>query len=159
MQMALVSGNSVFRKADQWTLKRPKTKSSRRTLPLTDAPVAVLKAQRTAQLEDRMRAGKLWKDHGFIFADTIGEPHSSWTLYNDFRQIMKRAGLAGKFSPKSARHTMATLLMERKVNPKAVSERLGHSTIKITLDAYSHVLPGAQAEVSEEIERILRGQK
>jgi integrase len=54
---------------------------------------------------------------------------------------------------------MATLLLAGETNPKAVSERMGHARITITLDAYAHVLPGMQADVSEEIERLLSGKK
>jgi len=154
-----VNQSIVFRKADDWYLKRPKTKKSKRTLPITPAMVEILKAQRKAQLEDRMRAGKLWRDHGFIFADTIGEPYPQWALYSDFKRVLRVAKLPGTFNPYTPRHTMATLLLEKGVNPKAVSERMGHARITITLDAYAHVLPGMQADVSEEIERLLGGRK
>jgi integrase len=146
-------------KLEAWYLKPPKTKSSRRTLPLQPATIAVLKAERRAQLEARMKAGKLWTDHGFIFADPIGEPYAQWTLRNDCNRILKLAGLPPTLSPKVARHTMATLLIAGGTNPKAVQERLGHSKITTTLAAYTHVLPGMQEEVSEEIERLLNAKK
>lgn len=63
------------------------------------------------------------------------------------------------FNPYTIRHTMITLLLANGTNPKAVSERAGRSRITITLDEYAHVLPGMQADVSEEIERLLKGQK
>ncbi|HEX2491974.1 MAG TPA: tyrosine-type recombinase/integrase [Blastocatellia bacterium] len=61
--------------------------------------------------------------------------------------------------PYSARHTMATLLIAGGTNVKAVSERLGHSQVVTTLQQYTHVSPGMQADVSVEIERLLKGQK
>jgi integrase len=154
-----VNQSIVWRKAGDWYLKKPKTAKSRRTLPLTAAMVEIIKRQRTAQLEDRMRAGKLWTDHGFIFADTVGEPYPQWTLLNDCKRILKAAGLPPTFNPYTIRHTMITLLLASGTNPKAVSERAGHSRITITLDTYAHVLPGMQADVSEEIERLLGGKK
>lgn len=154
-----VNQSIVFRKAGDWYLKKPKTAKSRRTLPLTGAIVEVLNRQRKRQLEDRMRAGKLWTEHGFIFADVLGEPYPQWILLGDCKRILKTAGLPGTFNPYSIRHTMATLLLAGGTNPKAVSERMGHSRITITLDAYAHVLPGMQADVSEEIERLLNGAK
>jgi|SRR5262245_7854220 len=154
-----VNQNIVFRKANDWYLKRPKTKKSKRTLPLTPALVVVLKAQRAAQLEARLKAGKLWTDHGFIFADTTGEPYPQWTLLNDCKRILKAAKLPETFNPYTIRHTMITLLLASGENPKAVSERAGHARITVTLDAYAHVLPGMQANVSEKIERLLKGQK
>jgi integrase len=154
-----VNQNIVWPPGGQWYLKKPKTKKSKRTLPLTPALVAILKAHRTAQLETRMRAGKLWTDHGFIFADTDGEPYSHWVLYRDCKRILRNAGLPDRFSPKTGRHTMATLLIAGGTSPKAVQERMGHSKITTTLQQYTHVLPGAQEEISEEIERLLNGKK
>jgi integrase len=142
-----------------WYLKKPKTKLSRRTLPLTGAIVDVLKDQRQRQLEDRLKAGKLWTDHGFIFADTIGEPYAHWNLYAACKRILRTAGLPENFTPYSARHTMATLLIAGGTNVKAVSERLGHSQVVTTLQQYTHVSPGMQADVSNEIERLLGGGK
>jgi integrase len=154
-----INQNIVWRKADDWYLKRPKTKKSKRTIPLTPAIVAVLGAQRRHQLEARLRAGKLWEDHGFIFADETGDPYPHWVLYRDFKRIAKAAGLPTNFSPKTARHTMATLLMNFGTNPKAVQERMGHARITTTLQQYTHVSKGVQADVSEEIERLLGGKK
>jgi integrase len=101
----------------------------------------------------------LWRDHGFIFADTIGEPYPQWTLLNDFKRVLRVAKLPSAFNPYTIRHTMITLLLASGTNPKAVSERAGHARITITLDAYAHGLPGMQADVSEEIERLLGGRK
>lgn len=163
-----VDQNIVWRKAPElkanpklapWYLKTPKTRTSRRTLPLTDAMVDVLKRQRKAQLEDKLRAGKLWTDHGFIFANTIGEPYSQWMLSGECKKILKAAGLPASFSPYSTRHTMASNLLSAGVNPKAVQTRLGHKRISTTLDEYGHVLPGEQEAVSEKIERLLSGEK
>ncbi len=154
-----VSRNIVFRKANDWYLKRPKTREGKRTLPLTEATVEVVKRQRTAQLEAKLKAGKLWTDHGFIFADSTGDPYPHWALYNDCKKILRAAGLPSHLSPKASRHTMATLLLDGGTNPKAVQERMGHSKITTTLSAYAHILPGMQAGVSEEIERLLEGKK
>lgn len=154
-----VSQNIVWRKSGDWYLKKPKTKLSRRTLPLTDAMIGVLKDQRRRQLEDRLRVGKLWTDHGFIFTDSTGSPYAHWNLYAACKRILKAAGLPENFTPYSARHTMATLLIAGGTNVKAVSERLGHSQVVTTLQQYTHVSPGMQANVSDEIERLLDGKK
>jgi integrase len=163
-----VSHNLVWRKPTQlkanpklsrWYLGPPKTKSSRRTLPLTVTVLDVLKRQRSRQLEMRLKAGKLWTDHGFIFTDEAGEPFTHWALHNDFEKAMKAAGIVGRFSPKSARHTMASLLAAAKHSPRVVQERMGHQRIATTLDYYVHTLSGAQVEVSEDMEQILKGKK
>jgi integrase len=154
-----VNRNIVFRRHGDWYLKAPKSTRSKRELPLTDNLIEALKAERRGQLEAKLKAGKGWKDHGFVFADSFGEPYPPNDLWRECRRILDAAGLAGKFSPKTGRHTMASLLLAKGVNVKAVSERLGHTKITTTLAAYAHVLPGAQTEISEEIERLLSGRK
>jgi integrase len=154
-----VNRNIVWRKAGDWYVKKPKTKQSKRTLPLTDPLIEILNRQRKSQLEARLRAGKLWKDHGFIFADTTGDPYPDWTLRRDFNAIAKKAGLPEGFSPKTARHTMATILIADKMPVKTVSERLGHSKVVVTLQQYTHSLTGMQADASERIEELLKGKK
>lgn len=154
-----VSQNIVWRKAGDWYLKRPKTKDSKRMLPLTVAMTEVLNRERKTQLEARLKAGKLWTDHGFIFTDATGEPWPQWTLHKECKRILKTAKLPATFNPYTTRHTMATLLLAGGTNPKAVQERMGHSRITTTLSNYAHVLPGMQADVSEEIERLLNGKK
>lgn len=154
-----VNRNIVFRRHGDWYLKAPKTVKSKRELPLTDNLVEALKSERRDQLAKRMKAGKAWKDHGFIFADSFGEPYPPNDLWRECRRILDAAKITGKFSPKTGRHTMASLLLAKGKNVKGVSERLGHSKITTTLAAYAHVLPGAQVELSEEMESLLSGQK
>jgi len=143
----------------EWYLDTPKTAHGRRTLRLTESLVELLNVQRKRQLEDRMKAGRIWNDHGFIFTDEFGEPYSQNRLRYWCNQILKAAGLPDHFNPYSARHTSATLLMESGVNPKTVSERLGHSDVHITLKTYTHPTEDMQARASEEIERVILGRK
>src|SRR5262249_27865676 len=137
-----INQNLVWRKADdprgRWYLKKPKTRLSRRTLPLTDVLIEALKEHRKRQLEERMKAGKLWNDHNFVFCDKLGEPFTTFRLNTDFKQVAKAAGLPDGFSPYTMRHSMATILIATGTNPKAVSERLGHSTVVTTLREYVH---------------------
>jgi integrase len=153
------SHSIVFRRHGDWYLKAPKTVKSKRELPLTDNLVEALKAERRTQLATRMKAGKAWRDQGFIFADSFGEPYPPNDLWRECKRILEAAGIEGKFSPKTGRHTMASLLLAGGINVKGVSERLGHSKITTTLGQYAHVLPGAQTEISAEIERMLSSKK
>jgi integrase len=143
----------------EWYLDTPKTESGRRVLFLSEVLIELLSSHRKRQLEERMKAGRIWKDHGFIFADEVGEPYSQKRLGYQFKQILKASSLPDHFNPYSARHTSATLLMASGVNPKTVSDRLGHSDVHITLKTYTHPTANMQAEASEEIERVLRGRK
>ena len=143
----------------EWYLDTPKTAHGRRVLRLTDGLLEVLTAHRKRQLEERMKAGRVWNDHDFIFADEIGEPYSQNRLRYYCKQILKAAGLPEHFNPYSARHTSATLLMAGGINAKTVSERLGHSDVNITLQTYTHPTADMQTEASERIERALQDRK
>jgi len=116
-------------------------------------------ADQLQRQSDLKRKAKLWTNHNFIFTAKNGEPFAQHQLRNDCDRILKRALLPKSFNPYTARHTMATLLIEGGTNVKAVSERLGHSRVGITLDTYTHVSEGMQREVSDDIERILKDQK
>ncbi len=155
-----------------WRLGKPKTRKSRRTVPLPTVAMRELKAWRTKQKRDRLAAGKEWQDHGFVFTTEIGTPlHGA---RKSFVRVMADAGLgewgpepqkpkAGpkprrKFKPAfriyDLRHTCATLLLLGGVPLKVVSERLGHSTITLTADTYSHVLPTMQEAAADALEAM-----
>lgn len=148
-----------WRKGGEWYLDVPKTAHGRRVLRLGESLLELLGVQRKRQLEERMRAGKAWNEHGFIFANEIGEPYSQHKLRYLFKQILQAAGLPDHFNPYSARHTSATMLMGGGVNPKTVSQRLGHSTVKITLDTYTHPTDDMQTAASDELERVIGRRK
>jgi hypothetical protein len=120
----------------------PKTAKSRRSVKLPGAAISALKKHRRAQLEERMRLAGLFADHGLVFASRVGTPVSRQDLVTrSFKPLLRRAGLPDvRFH--DLRHTCATLLLGRGVHAKLVQELLGHSTISVTLDTYSHVLPG-----------------
>jgi integrase len=120
----------------------PKTAKSRRSVKLPGAALSALKKHRQAQLEERMRLAGLFVDHGLVFASRVGTPVSRQDLVTrSFKPLLKRAGLPDvRFH--DLRHTCATLLLGRGVHAKLVQELLGHSNISVTLDTYSHVLPG-----------------
>jgi integrase len=72
-----------------------------------------------------------------------------------FKPALKRAGIRQSIRLYDLRHTTATLLLQAGVNPKIVSERLGHSTAMLTLDVYSYVLPNMQQSASEHLEAMI----
>ncbi|MGH9962300.1 MAG: tyrosine-type recombinase/integrase, partial [Pyrinomonadaceae bacterium] len=91
-----------------------------------------------------------------VFATRTGLPIRGDNLNaRDFKEICKRAGLTPTASLYTLRHTSATLLLLAGENPKVVSERLGHSSIAITLDVYSHVLPTMQQGATAKLEKML----
>lgn len=133
---------TVKRVDGKWVYEEPKTKSSRRRLELPPGTVRAL-------------AG-LGRDGELVFTNGFGEPVNIYTVIeHHFKPALERAGLPKEVRLYDLRHTHATLLLSAGVHPKIVSERLGHSTIHITLDIYSHVLPHMQKETAAKLEAIL----
>ena len=136
-------------------LAAPKTKGSRRRVSLTGSAAQALKSHLERQLEEIDRAGSLWQENGLVFASETGAPLDRRDLTSRrFKPLLKRAGLT-HFRFHDLRHTCATLLLTQNVNPKVVSEMLGHSSIAITLDTYSHVLPNMQDSAAHALEVAL----
>ncbi len=116
----------------------PKTAKGRRSVGLTGPSVECLRKHRA--LQNREKAS--WTgDLGLVFPNTDGAPRSSRGYLTEIlRSILKENGLPSiRFH--DLRHTCATLLLSKNVHPKLVQEMLGHATISITLDTYSHFLP------------------
>jgi integrase len=133
----------------------PKTTGSRRSVKLTGKAIVALRSHLERQLGEIDRIGSLWRENGLIFASETGEPINRHNLTRrSFRPLLKRAGLP-EIRFHDLRHTCATLLLTRNVNPKIVSEMLGHSTIAITLDTYSHVLPNMRDQAAAAMEEAL----
>lgn len=97
----------------------------------------------------------VYEEHDLVFPTRMGTPTLSGNLdRRHFKKILETAGIP-KVRLYNLRHTMATLLLSQGINPKIVSERLGHSSIALTLDTYSHVLPTMQQDATEQIEKLL----
>lgn len=158
-----------------WKLLKPKTKKARRTVPLPKVAVQALRQWRRTTAEERLLAGAEYEDHGLVFTTPFGKPLHLANLHRgSWRRVMERAelgergpvpdkpsrGPTGKrpFSPAfriyDLRHTCATLLLLRGVAPKIVQERLGHASITLTMDTYSHVLPTMQQTAADEMDAL-----
>jgi integrase len=136
-------------------LSAPKTKGSRRTVKLTQMALGALGSHLERQLGEIDQAGDLWRENGLIFASECGAPlDRRYITTHRFKPLLKRARLP-KIRFHDLRHTCATLLLTKNVNPKVVSEMLGHATIAITLDTYSHVLPNMQESAAAAMEDAL----
>jgi integrase len=147
---------SVQRSLDtNGTFNPPKRNKSRHTIKLTGQAAEVLKRHRAGQNEERLRLGSLWEDHDLVFPNRVGKPMNADNLYHrEYKPLLKKAGLSG-FTFHSLRHTCATLLLSKNVNPKIVQEMLGHATISQTMDTYSHVMPGMGDVAADVMEDIL----
>lgn len=147
-----------------------KTKSSRRSVPLLPGVAKRLKEHRKEQLKYRMILGPEWQQvkglEDLLFCTPIGRPLSRSVIYNAIDRIIEqinhdermKAREEGRepvifehFSSHTMRHTFATRALENGIPPKVVQELLGHSTIKTTMDIYTHVLPKTK---NDEIQKI-----
>jgi integrase len=155
---ATVTRTIVWRKGGGWYFGEPKTTRSRRTVPFPESVGKALKTHKAKQSETKLKAGALYATDNFVFATRLGKPLSLRNLtLRHFRPTLKRAELSETFRLYDLRHTCASLLLGANEHPKIVSERLGHASITLTLDTYSHVLPSMQQGASEKLERILYG--
>jgi integrase len=99
-------------------------------------------------------AFKGWIENDVIFPSTNGTPTDSRNIIRIFKGILEKAQLP-KIRFHDLRHTAATLMLQQNTHPKIVQERLGHSDITMTLNTYSHVLPGMQEEIAEKMDEIM----
>ena len=142
-------GRSLVREEGRHTVGETKTRRGRRQVNLTPRTVNALKAHRKRQLEERMRLAETYKDRGLVFSTSVGTPVNPENLVNrSFKPLLKKAGLP-EIRFHNLRHTCATLLLSRGVHPKLVQELLGHATIAMTLDTYSHYLPSMGDQAAE----------
>lgn len=141
-----------------WYFGEPKTSRSRRQMPLPASTLRALAQHRRLQAAERLKAGATYQQNDLVFATPVGGPLAPRNLKRrHFRPILERAKLPSDFRLYDLRHTCATLLLAAGEHPKVVSERLGHASITLTLDVYSHVLPTMQEAASQKLESLLYG--
>jgi integrase len=142
LENAVVSvRRTLTRSGGKVAFGEPKTNKSRRTIRITVQAVEALRSHLERQLADIEILGDRYQDQGLVFTTDTGAPINPSNLrQRSFTPLLKRAGLSHmRFH--DLRHTCATLLLSRGVHPKFVQELLGHATIAVTLDTYSHVMP------------------
>jgi integrase len=137
-----------------WHFSQPKTSKSRRTIPLPQSILLDLKSYKIQQSESRLQLGSGWQSNDLVPSE-IGTPLNPPNVTRHFKRILRKAKLRTSIRLYDLRHTTATLLLQADVNPKVVSERLGHSTVTLTLDVYSHVLPTMQKDATDQLEQMI----
>jgi integrase len=142
-------GRTIFR--------QPKTEKSRRLIALTPSTAALLQEYRDSQniLRESLGYAKL-TETDLVFCQYDGKPFLPNTVTHNWIKLVRRAGLSG-IRLHDARHTHATLMLKQGIHPKIVQERLGHSSIQITLDTYSHVAPGLQQAAANGFDDLVIG--
>ena len=119
--------------------------------------MAVLNEHRRSLAEDREHAGDQWQERDLVFPNPVGRERDMAYLCVSFHRALERAGLP-RMRIHDLRHTAATHLLTKGVHPKVVQDLLGHSTIAITLDTYSHVLPALAKDASALMSSLLPSQ-
>jgi integrase len=135
-------------------LSPPKTDRGRRSIALDRATVTVLRDHQAKQQEARAAACSPPGDHNLVFCHSDGRPINPNRLTQAFSRHLRAAGLS-KIRLHDLRHTHATLALEAGIHPKVISEPLGHASVAITLDIYSHALPALQETAAEIIASLL----
>ncbi|MEN6414425.1 MAG: site-specific integrase [Veillonellales bacterium] len=138
----------------------PKTKSSYRSIPLPKLTVDALKKYREWQRQQKALLMNKYDDENIVIINPLGSylDPSRFSFFT-FKKVLQNAGIKRKFRFHDLRHTHATLLLEQGINIKVVSERIGHSTIRITLDTYSHVVKSMQDDAVAVIQQLMDDEK
>jgi integrase len=134
---------------------KPVKNTKGRPVALSALMLEELKAHRAKQAEELLRFGIKLSGDSFVFAQPDGSPIKPGSVTNEWKRLVKKHALP-RIRFHDLRHTHATAMLASGVHPKIASERLGHSSIAITLDLYSHVLPNMQADAIQTMDNELR---
>jgi integrase len=135
----------------------PKSDRGRRNVALDRATVAALRAWRNQRFEEELALGEAYASSALVFTWENGHAlHPDW-ISKAFKRRVKAAKLPA-LSVHGMRHTSASLALQAGVHPKVVSERIGHSTVSLTLDTYSHAIPALQESAAELVAQLVVGE-
>jgi integrase len=141
-------------KDGSYVFTQPKSAKSKRTIALSSFAIVVLREHREKQEVIRASLGIPLKDDDLVFNTPEGKPLRPNTITRAWSTLATRAGVK-VIRLHDARHTHASLMLKSGVHPKIVQERLGHASIQITLDTYSHVAPGLQQAAAEGFDKLV----
>lgn len=139
----LVVKQTVVSVGYQVQFSEPKTARSRRTISLDPSTVATLKAHRSHQLEQRLAWGPAWRESEFVFTREDGSLIHPQSVSDAFERAVKQVSLP-LIRFHDLRHTYATLALDAGMKPWDLSDRLGHSSVAFTLQAYRHAVQATQ---------------
>jgi integrase len=140
----------------QFIFRQPKTAKSRRLIALSPAAALALNEHRKNQETICKHIGKELSDDDLVFCQNEGGPLLPDTVTRAWVRMMDKLGLKG-VRLHDLRHSHASQLLKQGIHPKIVQERLGHSSISVTLDTYSHVAPGLQRAAAERFDEVMNG--
>lgn len=138
----------------QYFFRQPKSESGRRTIEMPSSLSAILKKHRKKQLEYKLLYGTEYKDADLVCCKPEGSPYNPGSYSHKFNSFLKSKGLR-HIRLHDLRHTNASLMLQYNVPAKVASQRLGHSSIGITLDLYSHVMGDLQTQAAQKLDEGL----
>jgi integrase len=136
--------------------KKPKTRHSLRTIPLGQLTVDALKTHRARQAKGRLGLGRLYADNDLVCANELGAPLFPHLITDAFTDLVAKTGVRIRFH--DLRHSHISHLLALGVNIKAISVRAGHKNPSVTLNIYSHCLPGAEEDAAARADAALQAQ-
>jgi integrase len=134
----------------------PKSRSGRRSVPLTASMLAALEDHRRIQRDLRLYYADIWTDTDYVLSSIHGKPLAYSTVRKAFLRALDSAGISRDVTPHTLRHTFASVCFERGVHPGKVQHWMGHSSSRVTQDLYSHMMPGMSDELVELMEDVLK---
>lgn len=152
-ERTLTVRHQLARVDGEWVLSRPKTRKSRRTIPLTDEAVAALRVQRARQ--DADLGGEPRPIEALAFTTPTGHPVHSTNVLPSWYATLARLGLP-RVTTHDLRHSSASILLAAGVPLPVIANLLGHSTIRVTADLYAHVGQGLQREAADAMQDALK---
>ena len=141
-------------KDGSYVFTEPKSATSRRTIALPPSAILAIKEHREKQALERAMLGIAIKDEDLVFSTMDGKPLRPNTVTRAWTKLAASAGVK-VIRLHDARHTHASIMLKQGIHPKIVQERLGHASIQMTLDTYSHVAPGLQQAAAESFDRMV----
>jgi integrase len=141
-------------KDNTYVYTEPKSEHSRRAIALSPSVINLLKRAKERRKLDCIDWGLPFSESDPVFCGHDGKPLRPNTVTRVWHEAAKRAGVKD-IRLHDARHTHASIMLKRGIHPKIVQERLGHSSIQMTLDTYSHVAPGLQQKAAEAFETVV----
>jgi len=145
---------ALYKRSGVCKMVEPKSSKGRRRIALSPSLALLLRKYKIDQQAQRILLDGSLVDSNLVFSNINGKPLDPGVVSHTFSKVLKKAKLPHiRFH--DLRHTHATLLLKAGIHPKIVSERLGHANIGITLDTYSHVLPGLQEKAARRLDEML----
>lgn len=134
--------------------RQPKSDKSRRMIALTPSTALILREYRENQASIKLLQGLPLSNEHLVFSQLDGSPYRPDTITHAWIKLVRKKGLKG-IRLHDARHSHASLMLKQGIHPKIVQERLGHSSIQVTLDTYSHVAPGLQEAAAKRFDEAI----